>query len=255
MDGRVSDHCITCPFSKRGDRDNFSNCLCSNVHSSVLFSDHHSGHRSMVSSQACEGPRHVQVMAELLTPIANHSAPRLAEALLKRFGSLSLALTASRRQLQQLGAEFTDVIELILAARNLFDAAQKEQLTRAPVDPANAQLLHYVRSRIGSRRKEALIVIFCDGDQTYLHDEEVEIGSTTKLALNIPRLFRRALELEASKMLLAHNHPSGICRPSRQDIAATRQLSRAAEVVGFEIVDHLIVTQSRTYSMRADKHI
>jgi DNA repair protein RadC len=64
-------------------------------------------------------------------------------------------------------------------------------------------------------------------------------------------LVRRALAVDAASLLIAHNHPSGSCHPSEEDISATRKLANAGHVLGFEIVDHLIVTRDKAYSMRA----
>jgi DNA repair protein RadC len=63
-------------------------------------------------------------------------------------------------------------------------------------------------------------------------------------------LFERALTLGAGGFLLAHNHPSGDCRPSDDDLAATRRLAGIAEALEFELVDHLVVTARRALSMR-----
>jgi DNA repair protein RadC len=64
-------------------------------------------------------------------------------------------------------------------------------------------------------------------------------------------VFAEALRLGASGMILAHNHPSGECRPSDNDIAATRRLAEVALALDVALIDHLIFTHEAVYSMRA----
>jgi DNA repair protein RadC len=63
-------------------------------------------------------------------------------------------------------------------------------------------------------------------------------------------LVERALELGAAGFLLAHNHPSGRCRPSADDVSGTLRLAEVAEALELSLIDHLIVTRTRVFSMR-----
>ncbi|MXO91832.1 JAB domain-containing protein [Pontixanthobacter aquaemixtae] len=111
--------------------------------------------------------------------------------------------------------------------------------------------LTYLRERLCRGAKEHLLVIFCDRQGRYLEDAEMGWGTSHSIHLNIAQLFRRALSIDAASMVLAHNHPSGSCHPSEDDIEATRKLVSAGSLLGFEIKDHIIVTQKMAYSMRA----
>ena len=64
-------------------------------------------------------------------------------------------------------------------------------------------------------------------------------------------VFSQALSLGASAIILAHNHPSGNCRPSAQDILATRKFGEIANALDIALLDHLILTDTSVYSMRA----
>ncbi|WP_160730747.1 JAB domain-containing protein [Pontixanthobacter luteolus] len=190
-------------------------------------------------------------MAELLSPFAGERSGELAEVLKGRFGSLAQALAAPPSELREVGGQFGNACEMLVAAKTIVEAAQREQLQSVPVDPLNPQLLIYLRSRLCRANEERLLVVFCDAEQRYLVDEEMGWGNDHQVRCDVSRLFKRALTLDSSKILLAHNHPSGDCRPSDDDVNSTRQLALTAQVLGIKVVDHLIVTSDRAYSMRS----
>lgn len=94
-------------------------------------------------------------------------------------------------------------------------------------------------------------VIFVDGCRSFLGDTGVGMGSLGALSLRMREVFGEALRLGARGMILAHSHPSGDCRPSGSDIAATRRLAEVARALDIELIDHLIFTTDAVYSMRA----
>ncbi|MFZ1743769.1 MAG: JAB domain-containing protein [Pontixanthobacter sp.] len=140
---------------------------------------------------------------------------------------------------------------MLLAARDLVDTARQEQLSSASVDPNDPSLRQYLQSRLGTGTQERLLVIFCDHAKQYLLDEEMGWGTSGNVRFNMVKLFRRSLELDAACLLLVHNHPSGQCLPSDDDIDSTRRLAATAQALGLTILDHLIVTQRQCYSLRA----
>lgn len=93
--------------------------------------------------------------------------------------------------------------------------------------------------------------IFVDAARGWLGDAACGSGSSGKLHLRMRALLGEALRLDAAGIVLAHSHPSGICRPSHCDISATRQLVMVAKSLDITLVDHLIFTTDAVYSMRA----
>jgi len=75
-------------------------------------------------------------------------------------------------------------------------------------------------------------------------------GRLDALSIRLRELFREALRVDATAMILAHNHPSGDCRPSAYDIAATQRIAFVGRSLEIALVDHLIFTQADVYSMR-----
>lgn len=93
--------------------------------------------------------------------------------------------------------------------------------------------------------------IFLDPQSNWLGDAPCGIGTMTTLAIRIRALLGDALRHDAAGIILAHSHPSGHCRPSCCDIAATRRLAQIARALDIALIDHLIFTTDAVYSMRA----
>ncbi|MFO6446124.1 JAB domain-containing protein [Erythrobacter sp. NE805] len=93
--------------------------------------------------------------------------------------------------------------------------------------------------------------IFVDGARGWLGDAPCGIGSVGTLTLSMRALLGEALRFDAAGLILAHSHPSGHCRPSGCDIAATRRLAEVARALDIALIDHLIFTPHEVYSMRA----
>ena len=98
---------------------------------------------------------------------------------------------------------------------------------------------------------ERLHALFLTSGRTLLGESRLAIGTSEALSLRLRDLFRRALALDASAIILAHNHPSGDCRPSESDLEATRCIAGLARALDIELLDHLIFTHRAVYSMRA----
>ena len=99
--------------------------------------------------------------------------------------------------------------------------------------------------------KERFHVVFLDDQRRYIGASPMGRGAVSALTVRIRELFRSALAVNASAIIVAHNHPSGVCRPSDIDISETRRLASIAQALDIELIDHLIFTQESLYSMRA----
>ncbi|AWW75780.1 DNA repair protein [Erythrobacter sp. KY5] len=98
---------------------------------------------------------------------------------------------------------------------------------------------------------ERMHALFVDNARSYLGDTPIGNGAAGSLSMRIRELFQAALSVDAHGIILAHNHPSGLCRPSAYDIEATRKLKAIAQMLDIELLDHLIFTTGAVYSMRA----
>jgi DNA repair protein RadC len=100
--------------------------------------------------------------------------------------------------------------------------------------------------------KEHLRGLYLDCHFRLIHDEVVSVGSVNGNLVHPREVFRPALERGAVAVILAHNHPSGVVKPSAADVAVTRQLVEAGRLIGINVLDHVIITASRYASVPAD---
>jgi DNA repair protein RadC len=114
-------------------------------------------------------------------------------------------------------------------------------------------MIAYLRRAVlaSAATHERAHAIFLDSDHAWLGDAGFGAGNMNMLALRTRALIGDALRLDAHGIILAHSHPSGDCRPSSADIAATRRLADVARALDIALVDHLIFTTDSIYSMRA----
>ena len=114
-------------------------------------------------------------------------------------------------------------------------------------------MIEYLRAQVHREPDhfERFHVVFLDPTRRAVADQTMGQGSIGLLRVRMRELFARALSLEATGIIIAHNHPSGICRPSTTDIAETQRLAAVGQTLDIELVDHLIFTRKSVYSMRA----
>ncbi|MEK7594344.1 MAG: DNA repair protein RadC [Patescibacteria group bacterium] len=119
----------------------------------------------------------------------------------------------------------------------------------------NAKQAHVIMKDIGFSQKEQLRGLYLNSRYQVVHDEIISVGSLTSNIVHPREVFQPAIEHSAVAVILAHNHPSGRLEPSRADISITEQLLRAGQVLGIELLDHLIIARTKYLSiMEATEH-
>ena len=133
--------------------------------------------------------------------------------------------------------------------------ARPAVLPDAPPSPEQlvAAMIAYLRRLVLAHpaSHERGHAVFVDANSAWIGDAPCGIGSVSTLTVSLRALLGEALRIDARGIILAHSHPSGHCRPSGCDIAATRRLSDIARALEIALIDHLIFTTDAVYSMRA----
>lgn len=107
-----------------------------------------------------------------------------------------------------------------------------------------------VRSLIGDTDREHFLVLMLDSRYRVIGVNTVSVGTLTASLVHPRETFKPAILAGAAAIVVAHNHPSGECSPSPEDVATTRRLAKAGELLGIGVLDHVIVTTDGHYSMR-----
>lgn len=177
--------------------------------------------------------------------------PELVDHLLEVFGGLVGVLTASSPRLEaearrrgcRLPIEGVRLEALREATARCLRFRVRDRRRLA----SRTQLYVYLRATMAPGSREQMRVLYLDQSLGLLADEAV-MGTVDHAPFYPREALRRALELEASKLILAHNHPSRSAQFSQQDIVTTRSLQSGAEAVGIELIDHLLVAGNRIVS-------
>jgi len=120
----------------------------------------------------------------------------------------------------------------------------------APILSSSRALIDYLFADMAHLPAERLRVLFLDSKNRLLRDEVMSEGSVNETQVYPREIIRRALELGATALILAHNHPSGDPQPSQGDIEATRRVAEAARPFEIRIHDHVIIARSGWSSFR-----
>lgn len=189
-------------------------------------------------------------LAALLGRSPGRDGRSATDLLLAEFGSLSAILAASPERLARhvRGRE----VERIGAMRAVMVAALRGELRRSAPLTSTQAVADYFAATVRHLPVEELHVLFLGRDNAVLRDELVARGSRTQLVFEPRQILRRALELEADGLLLAHNHPDGSRRPSAEDLLATTRLGAMAGPLGIAVVDHVVIGRDSIVSLRAE---
>ena len=104
-------------------------------------------------------------------------------------------------------------------------------------------------------RAERIHAVFLDRQKAQIGEACLAMGNSCMVTLKLRDLFAPALAASASGLVLAHNHPSGDCRPSASDYQATCKIARVSRSLDLELIDHLIFTEDSVFSMRRGRRV
>jgi DNA repair protein RadC len=177
----------------------------------------------------------------------------LAKTVINRFGSFAAVLSAPQQALLDtpgLGPHSVAALKLVQAsALRLAKAEVMDQ----PVLNNWDRLIDYLNAVLAREKIEQFRVLFLDPRNRLLADEAQARGTVNHTPVYPREVVKRALELHATALILVHNHPSGDPTPSREDVAMTREVKDAAEILSITLHDHVIVGNGRWTSCRKEE--
>ncbi|HJT23069.1 MAG TPA: DNA repair protein RadC [bacterium] len=192
---------------------------------------------------------------ELLELLLSFSIPHrdtkpYAKKLLSVFKNVRRILEADTAALQTLGELPPQSALHFKAMGDLFRLAHQEEFKRGRAVTNPEDVASFLREQIGSRPREVFTAIFLDHRNHLVAFEHLQEGTVDHTAVYPREILKRALELNATGLILAHNHPAGSLEPSEGDKQLTRQILTAARAMGITVHDHLILTTEGHFSFR-----
>jgi DNA repair protein RadC len=174
-----------------------------------------------------------------------------AQKLLTKFGNLKNLASASIEELTQIkgigpakAAQIKATYELVKRLENFPDGTNKVTV-KSPED-----VIKTARALLKGKKKEHFLVMCLDTRNHLIKTNVVSIGSLDCSIVHPREVYKEAISSSAASVIFIHNHPSGDPTPSEDDIKITKRLIEAGEIVGIEVLDHIVICDSEHISMK-----
>ena len=217
-------------------------------------------HRQRLRARFMEGGATAMPDYELLELLLFRAIPRqdvkpLARLLLDTFGDFGRVVSASPQRLSLVKGVGDAVIQDLKIVEAAAQRLMRSKVLHRPILSSWDALLDYCHTAMAHRETEQFRILFLDRKNVLIADEEQAKGTVDHVPVYPREVVKRALELNASAIILVHNHPSGDPTPSQSDISMTTQVQEAAQVLGVALHDHLIIGKSRELSFRSEGYL
>ncbi|MGB0449267.1 MAG: RadC family protein [Porticoccaceae bacterium] len=192
--------------------------------------------------------------AELLAIFLRNGLPGitaidLARNLLKEFGGLGALLGADRKTFCSAKGVGTAKFVQLKASLELTRRYLQEQLEEQPVFTSPEMVADYLSVQMRDYRREVFAVLLLDSKHQLLDNYELFQGTLDAASVHPREVVARALRMSAAAVIVAHNHPSGNAEPSQADIAITRRLKEALDLVDIRLLDHFVIGRGQVVSL------
>lgn len=195
-----------------------------------------------------------EILALLLgRGIAGESVMVTAQRLLSQFGNLKGIAGASLEELSQVrgigiakAAQIKAAFELASRLEGYHEDADKP-LVRTPEDVSSL-----VHGKLKDKKKEYFLALLLDTRNRLIRLAEISVGSLDSNIVHPREVFKEALAASAAAIIFVHNHPSGDITASEDDIKLTKRLVGAGEIMGIDVLDHIIIGEKKFLSLKRE---
>ena len=185
--------------------------------------------------------------------ISGESVMVTAQRLLGRFGSLKGMAGASLEELSQIkgiglakASQIKAAFELANRLESYLEKADRP-VVKTPDDVANL-----VQGKLKGKKKEYFLAILLDTRNQLIKVAEISVGSLDSSIVHPREVFKEAVSATAASVIFAHNHPSGDPEASLDDVNLTKRLAEAGEIMGIEVLDHVIIGDKKFLSLKRE---
>ena len=205
--------------------------------------------RERLLSQGAESLSDAELLAIFLrSGSKQHSAVELARLLIQHFGHLNAVFDASLDELRQFHGIGDTKYSQLMAVKELGRRYLKHHLNQG-LDLSRSDLIRdYLRYELVGENQEVFAVLCLDSQLRKLSFKKLFFGSINYCNISINQLLRYAIQKNATYIVIAHNHPKGLAKPSREDYNLTQEILKACQLLEIELLDHIIVASEHSYS-------
>lgn len=199
--------------------------------------------RERLQSMGADALSSQEILALILgRGISGESVMVTAQRLLYQFESLKGIAAASLEELAGIRgiglAKACQIKAAIELARRV--DGYSESAGKAPLQTPEA-IASLVQVRLKDKKKEYFLAVLLDTRNQLIRVAEISVGSLDSSIVHPREVFKEAISASAASVVFVHNHPSGDIEPSDDDIALTKRLCQVGEIVGIEVLDHIII--------------
>lgn len=214
----------------------------------------HDGHRQRLKERfALEGLdnfNELQVLELLLFyVIPRQDTNPIAHRLLDRFGSLSQVLEAPAGELERVPGIGQNAAAFLHLIRETCRYYQVNRVKQEKILNTTEKCIQCLTPYFVGRRNETVFLLCLDAKCKLLSCKEVAEGSVNSASISPRRIVEMALAVNATTVVLAHNHPSGIAVPSHEDVQTTHRIASALQTVEIMLADHVILADGDCVSL------
>ena len=221
--------------------------------------DYVKGHRKRVKERFLKTNFEGWHDYEILEFILFFSVPRrdtkpIAKDLIEKFGSLKEVLLADYDKLKDFFKKVDGVgdhsifffrfLKSIATKYSEFQIKEKKKIS-SPAD-----VVEFLKNDIGILPEEKMVTMFLNASNKIICREDISEGTVARSAVYPSKIVKKAVSVNARSVIVAHNHPGGVCKPSQNDIIATEAIQKALKTVDILLLDHIIVTNADYYSFK-----
>lgn len=186
----------------------------------------------------------------LRTGTKDQSAIELARGLIEKFGSLAQLLSAPSDEVMACHGIGVAKYAQILASLEMGKRYLASQVKQSPALNASQLVKDYLTTQLRPLRREVFAVLFLTNELTLIQFDILFTGGISSCSVCVREVLRHALKYGASQLIIAHNHPATSATPSQADLEITESLAKACELVDMTLIDHIIVGQDGTKSLK-----
>lgn len=217
-------------------------------------------HRKRLRQRFMEGGADAIPDYEMLELILFRAIPRqdikpLARRLIDVFGDFNRVISTSPQRLSEVKGVGDAVIQELKIVEAAAQRLARSKIINRPIISSWDAVVDYCHTKMAHLSQEQFRILFLDKKNTLIADEEQAKGTVDHVPVYPREVIKRALDLNASAIILVHNHPSGDPTPSDADIELTKQIDSAAAALGLVLHDHLIIGKSRDVSLKSEGYV
>ena len=214
----------------------------------------HKGHRERLKARFLETGLDSFTDVQALELLLFYAIPQkdtnpIAHALLDRFGSLSQVLDAPLEALKKVPGISDHSASLLRLVTELARFYQVDSAQRTEVLTSLDACGRYLVPRFFGRKVETVFLLCLDAKCKVLCCREIGEGSVNAASISVRKVVEAALSANATSVVLAHNHPSGVALPSADDVQTPRRIAAALSAVEVKLIDHIVVAEGDFISM------